>query len=77
MGNVVQLMSSTGAVIIAFVIGLVVGRIGAYTMGMKYGMQFAIRQTYLNFCRIFKKHGIYELFRDAMEKEAIEQGWKE
>ena len=71
-----HLMSSTGAVIIAFVIGLAIGRIGAYSAGLRYGMQFAIRQTYLNFCRIFQKHGIYDLFREAMDKEAQEQGWK-
>ena len=75
MSNIMQLTNTTGIVILAFAIGVIVGRIGAYTMGMKFGMKYAIEQTYLNFCKIFKKYGIYDLFREVMDKEAKEQGW--
>lgn len=75
MASVMHNMSTMGIVILAFVMGMAVGRVGAYTMGMKFGMQVAIEQTFLRFCSIFKKYGIYDKFREVMEKEAIEQGW--
>lgn len=75
MSNVMQFMSTTGIVILSFVLGVTVGRLGAYAMGMKFGMRYGMEMTMINLYKIFKKHGVYDKFREAMEKEAIEQGW--
>lgn len=75
MSNVMQFMSTTGIVILAFVLGVTVGRFGAYAMGMKFGMRYGMEMTMMNLYKIFKKHGIYDKFREIMEKEVSEQCW--
>lgn len=75
MSNVMQFMSTTGIVILAFVLGVTVGRLGAYAMGMKFGMRYGMEMTMMNLYKIFKKHGIYDKFREIMEKEVSEQCW--
>ena len=75
MVSVMQFMNTTGIVILAFVLGVTVGRFGAYAMGMKFGMRYGMEMTMMNLYKIFKKHGIYDKFREIMEKEVSEQCW--
>ena len=58
MSNVMQFMSTTGIVILAFVLGVTVGRFGAYAMGMKFGMRYGMEMTMMNLYKIFKKQSI-------------------
>ena len=52
-----------------FLIGCFVGRIGSYTSGLEYGIDYAIRRTLREIYKLMDKHGLGQQYDAIIQQE--------